>query len=211
MAIKFGKGGSGASNQERPEDGSYFARLIGMVDIDHQPAGSWAAGGKSGDIEAKNKVAFVYELTTLMDDEGAPVQQIETPNNNIHEKGTIYARMKSLDPTGTATNRFKDPSGLIGMGCMVEIGSTAGGNAKVAGVTSAPAGIPVAEATVTPYAFDFDEPDMEVYDRLPFLVKYKLHQGTNFKDSALHLAMLAGDYDDPLAPKEETNTSASPF
>jgi len=204
MAITFGTGGG--NNNERAEDGTYMSRLIGIVDLRLQPAGQYTVGGKTQEIKAGNKLALVYELTTTLDENGIPLQQFETPNNILGEKATMTKRMMSMDPSGIKTDSHRNPLGLLGTACMVGVGSTSGGNAKVASVTAAPNGIPVAAATLTPYVFDWDEPNMETYDKLPGLIKYKLHQAVEFKDSPLHLAMLLGGYEDPLN-KEEKETS----
>lgn len=196
MNLKKGGGGSG----ERPEDGSYFVRLIGVVDLDNQPDFAYGEGAAAGVIEGGFKISLSYELVSKQNSDGKNFVQFEEINAKGGERANLTKRMKALDPSGVITQNWtQNIEELVGKTAMLNIGSTASGRAKVAGLSASPADMPIAEATNDTYTFDFDEPIIEEYMKIPKFIQEKLHKAKNFPDSPLHLAMIANGLEDPLA------------
>jgi len=198
--IKLNKGGS---SSERLADGNYFGRLIGIVDLDHQPEFQYGATAEDV-IAAGYKLQFIYEIPTEFDSEGRPFQLLEEVNNKEGDKAKLTIRMKAIDPSGNITSGHKNVVGLLDAPVNLQVGSTAKGRQKVANVSSVPNGVTIEPAVSTPYVFSFDTPNMEAYDIMPKFLQEKLHKSTNFKDSPLHLELLKVGID-PLNQDASTN------
>tara|TARA_R110000851_G_scaffold22786_3_gene67330 strand:+ start:193 stop:798 length:606 start_codon:yes stop_codon:yes gene_type:complete len=188
MAINLKKGGSGTS--ERPVDGTYLARLISIVDLDHQPAFHYGEGSTAGVIDAGYKISLTYELVSTKNSKDENFLQTEELTMSLNERANLSKRLKALDPSGIKTKNHTEIDGVMGSGCMLTVGSTGKGGAKVAGLTSPIEGLPIPNATITVGLFSFDEPDMDVYSRIPSFIQGKLHKSTNFENSPLHLELL---------------------
>ncbi len=185
MALKMQNKG-GAKSLDVPLAGGHMARLVGLVDLDHQPSFEW----QGEEIESQYKVTFTYELANSMTKDGKPHWVSEDFKVSDHERSKMYARVRALDPQGTISKHGTALTELIGTPCMVSISINAKGYPKIDGVSGAPAGIPVPELKNDPIIFDFDEPDMEVFTRLPEFVQNKLKTSLNFEGSALHAKLV---------------------
>lgn len=198
MAINLSKGGSAT---ERPEDGTYLARLIGIVNLDHQPEFAYGEGATAGTISAGHKVALTYELVSKQNSKGANFTQTEEVNKVLGDRANLTKRMKALDPLNKVTNSWQEIDGVLGASCMLTIGSTGKGSSKVGGVASPVEGIPIANATNDLYLFDFDNPVITEYIKIPEFIQKKLHRATDFEGSALQLAMIEAGVDKPEESK----------
>jgi hypothetical protein len=191
MAIAM-KNKSGAGPKDVPEAGTHLARLVGIVDLDHQPGFEW----QGEQIESQYKVTFTYELCNSMTKDGKPHWVSEDFKVSDHERSNMFARVGAMDPNGSLTHSGQDLSGLIGAPCMVEVKLNPKGYSKVHNVSGAPAGFPVPELVNPSFVFDFESPDMGVYTKLPEFVQDKLKSSLNYEGSALHTAIVAeGDTD----------------
>ena len=198
MGINLKKGGSGSF--ERPEDGAYFVRLIGIADLGMQPDFAYGEGATAGVIDGGYKISLSYELVTKQNSEGKNFVQTEELNVKLGDRANLSKRLKAFDPTGALTNNWTGGiENLIGLAGYMTIGSTASGRSKVAGMTSAPEGIPISEATIDTYVLDFDAPIMDEYLKIPKFIQEKLHKAEGFPDSPLHLGMLKMGIEDPIA------------
>ena len=188
MALKMRGTGSGAV--ECPDQGTYIARVVSILDLDLQPGYEY----QGEEIEAQYKVSITYELPSSRTKDDKPHWVSEEFKVSNHERSNMYKRVNAIDPTGAITNKGENLANLINAVCMVSVEPNKNGYAKITAVTSAPNGMPVAELENTPQVFDWDAPDMEVYNRLPEFMQNKLKGGLNFEGSALHreLAMSGG-------------------
>jgi len=175
-----------------PAEGTMMARLVGIVDIGHQPG--YVHNGEP--VKSNFKVTFTYELPGSLTEDNRPHWVSEDLNYSDHEKSTMYKRVKAMDPTGELT--ASDSAGyalqkLINQPCMINLQHNDKGWPKIKDVVSAPSGIPVPELANTPILFNMDEPDMDVYNRLSDFVKEKMNGALDFKDTALYKELLVSD------------------
>lgn len=200
---------STAGSVEAPEKGSHLGRVIGLVNLDHQPGFSWSKGGRSGTVEAQYKMSFVYELPTSLNKDGKPFIVDEDFKISGHEKSTMYKRVTTLDPAGTITNKGDDLTQLINIPCMIEIDINDGGYPKIKNVSGIPSSMAVQEASSTPFLFDFDEPDYDIYCGLRKLTRSKLKASLNFEGSPLHSMLTTKG--DPDAEDDAAQSTAGGY
>ena len=181
MALKM-RNMSGGAALDVPLAGSHMARLVGITDLDHQPGFTW----QDEEIESQYKVTFTYELCNSLTKDGRPHWVSEDFKVSDHERSKMFARVNALDPTGSLSDKGNNLAGLINAPCMVTVSHNAKGYAKIPGVAGALAGYPVPELANEPYVFDFEDPAMEVFKRLPEFVQGKLKSSLNFEGSVLH-------------------------
>lgn len=187
---------------DAPKPGTYLARLVGIVDLGHQPAFAYDGGV----ADAAFKLTFTYELPNSKTEEGRPHWVSEDMKNSDYydaKKGissTLMKRVYAMDPSGQMTRDGKDLLPLIGKPCMVEVGLNKNGYVKIKNVTGAPDGIPVPELANDPVIFDFDEPDTEAFRRFPEFVQNKIRAALNLPGTPLEAALMA---DDLLGDTEE--------
>lgn len=173
--------------REVPEAKTYFARLVGLTDLGHQPGFEYQ--GK--DIPSEYKVEFTYELVTTSMEDGRPFHvSEEVASNDFEGKGIIskmMARVRSIDQDND-TNNGKDLEKMLGKPCMVTIKHNDRGYPVIRGssaVSSAPDGIEVAELRNPTYAFNMDDPDMDLWARFPEFKQNKIKEALNFDDTEL--------------------------
>ena len=172
-----------------PSEGTMMARLVQLIDLGHQPG--YEYGGET--VKSNYKITFTYELPGSLMEDGRPHFVSEDLNYSDHEKSTMFARVKALDPTGELSRSGKSGyalHNLIGVPCMVAVKHNDKGYAKVGGVVSAPIGIPVPELFNTPIIFNMDEPDMDVYNKFSDFVKEKMKSALDLQDTQLGKALL---------------------
>ncbi len=171
---------------DSPDDGTHIGRLVGITDLDHQPGFMW----QGEQIESMYKVTFTYELPNSLTKDGKPHWVSEDFKVSDHERSKMFARVKAMDPNGTISDNGDNLFALIGTPCMVEVSHNDKGYAKVGTVSGAPAGFPIPELANEPLIFSFEEPDVEVFKRLPEFVQKKLKSGINYEGSALHKVVI---------------------
>lgn len=171
---------------DAPAQGSHMGRIVGIVDLDHQPGYTW----DGGEVEAQYKVQVTYELPGSLTKEGKPHWIHEEFKISGHERSTMYKRVTTIDPTGELTSKGQNLAGLLNAPCMVDVGVNKKGYPKINNVTGVPVGIPVGELVNSPFAFDFETPDLEVYRRLPEFIQNKLKASIDFDKSKLKLMLL---------------------
>ena len=188
-------GGSGA--KDVPEKGNHFARLVGITDLGHQPGFEY----RGKDVESQYKVTFTYELVNSLMEDGRPhwVSEDFKVSNWIGKNGgfdsTMMSRVKSID-VADDSNLGEDLRELLGKPCMVTVSLTEAGWPKVAGqaaVSMIPAGMTVPDLVNEPFAFDMDNPDMDVWMRLTEFTKEKIKKALNFHESKLFENLAAAD------------------
>lgn len=173
-----------------PAEGTMMARLVGLIDLGHQPG--YEFGNET--VKSNYKVTFTYELPGSLTEDDRPHWVSEDLNYSDHEKSTMFARVAALDPTGELSQSKGGGyalQNLISQPCMINIKHNAKGYAKIKDVVSAPAGIPVPELANTPVLFNTDEPDMDVYNKFSDFVKGKLTSALDHEESALYAALQA--------------------
>ena len=190
--MKFKMRNTSSGDIDSPDDGTHIGRLVGIYDLDHQPGFMW----QGEQIESMYKVTFTYELPNSLTKDGRPHWVSEDFKVSDHERSKMFSRVKAMDPNGTISDNGDNLFALIGTPCMVEVSHNDKGYAKVGNVSGAPAGFPIPELANDPLIFSFEEPDVEVFKRLPEFVQGKLKSGLNYEGSKLHKVVIdMGDTD----------------
>lgn len=176
---KLSKPTSSFPKADRIPEGTYPARLVQLISLGVQE-GEW-----QGQVKQSPKVTLTFELPTetiTINGEEQPRWIGKEFNLSLHEKSGLTPVVKALDPKGEC----KDLTELLGKPCMVQVGSTATGNAKVVSVVAPMRGMPVAEIynEAKMIAFDFDAPDLEVFATFPAFMQEKIKSAINYNGFA---------------------------
>ena len=183
--------------KEQPQSGTHAARLLGIVDLGHQPGFVW--DGKP--VPSEYKLEFTYELVNHLMEDGRPFVVSEQLTNKNWEDAktgrasTLTSRAKSLCPD-TYKEAVTAIETMLGKACMVSVKLNDKGYAKVSGqaaVGSVPFGMEVPELTNKPYIFDMNDPDMELYESFPDFKKERITSALNFDESELAKRLAEGD------------------
>ena len=190
--------------REQPEENTYSARLLGIVDMGHQPGFS----DGSNSYDSKWKYEFTYELVTTQMEDGRPFVISETMNNNNWEDAktgrttTLVSRAKSLIGKDYHRALEEDITSLLGKPCMVTVTYNKSGYASIKGASaegSVPVGFTVPELQNKTYFFDMcdlddtEEPDMALYETMPDFKKERLQEALNFNETKLARILAEGD------------------
>ncbi len=182
--------GLAARNTGKPKDvpaeGSMLARLVGLIDLGHQPGYIW----KGEAMDSKYKVVFTYELVGSFMEDGRPHWVSEDVNvSDFVGDGLTSKMMKrvmALDPSGVLSDNGKNLKELIGLPCMVTITYNDKGYPKIDAVVSAPVGFPVAELVNDTIIFNMDNPNMDIYNKLPEFTQKKIKSALDLEDTPLY-------------------------
>lgn len=201
--------GSG-TKQDVVEVGTYPARLVRVIDLGVQAQNPY----KGQDKPPAHMVDFTYELLDVFmidkdgnEDEDKPrwISESFPLNNPSADLAKSTKRAKALDPND---DLGFDLTKMVGAPCMVTIvhkeskGKT---YANVGNVTVMRA----KEAQKAPglkneaLVFALDNPDMEVFHKLPDWIKDKITSNLEYKHSKLENLLNGGSASDDL-DKEET-------
>lgn len=171
----FSKGFSGSNKKAkatgRIEDGTYPARIVQIIDLGLQE-NEW-----QGETKQQPKVFINFEFPTeriTVDGEDRPRWLGKEYTMSSHEKSQLYQVLMAADPGGKLTANGKKIKPLLGQPLMVTVGSTASGNAKIVSVARLMKGLTVGELENPAILFDLDNPDEEVYNKLPKWVQEKI-------------------------------------
>jgi len=185
--------GGGGSTIPAMDPGTYPARLVVVAGLGLQKQRPYKGEPK----DPKEELLTVYEFLDefLVDEDGNEVKDKPRwltdrfPFFNLNsEKAKSTKRYVALDPNLTYDG---DWSGLIGTPCMVTISKDEGSNGKTYNnITNVSAMRPkeadkAADLVNEPLVFDPDEPDMEVFKKLPEWVQKIIQEGLEFKGSKL--------------------------
>jgi hypothetical protein len=165
--------------RSRVAEGTYPARLVQIVSLGVQE-GEW-----KGERKVTPKVTLTFELPTetiTINGEEQPRWISKEFNLSLHEKSSLTPIVKALDPA----RQCKDLSELLGKPCMVQVGSTETGNAKITSIVAPMKGMPVAEIynQAKMLAFDFDAPDLEMFATFPQFMQEKIKSAINYNGFA---------------------------
>jgi hypothetical protein len=191
------------------EPGSYPARLVQVVDLGMQPQQF-----KGEQKKPLREIYLTYELSDefMSDEDGQPIKEKPRwlsenfPLYNIKsEKAKSTERYKSLDPSGSADGDFTQ---LLGNALMVTVINNINNTTKrvydnVAGTQAMRTkDIEKLPPLVNkPSLFLLDEPDMEVYVKLPEFIKKKIMTNLEFAGSVLEAKLK--ETSDHTPPKQE--------
>jgi len=206
---------SGGKSKFKPQApvavGTYPARLVSIIDLGVQARRPWKG-------EAKDPIAMIrctYELTTeFMKDEAG--KDDETKPRWISEDFPFYGlsadrakstqRYLALDPQQAAGGDWAE---LLGAPVALTVVHNPKKDdstivyANIGATSPIMKGMDVAELVNDPQLFDFDEPDMDVFNGLPDFLKDKIKGATNFQGSALGALLGGGVVHEPTVNTDE--------
>lgn len=206
---------SGGKSKFKPQApvavGTYPARLVSIIDLGVQARRPWKG-------EAKDPIAMIrctYELTTeFMKDEAG--KDDETKPRWISEDFPFYGlsadrakstqRYLALDPQQAAGGDWAE---LLGAPVALTVVHNPKKDdstvvyANIGATSPIMKGMDVAELVNDPQLFDFDEPDMDVFNGLPDFLKDKIKGATNFQGSALGALLGGGVVHEPAVNTDE--------
>lgn len=170
----------------RIEDGTYPARVVQIIDLGMQVQTDWQSGEPKtyddGNTVIKPEAYVNFEFPTErieVNGEDKPRWAGKQYVISSHEKAALMGLMAATAP---GSNNVAD---ALTKPCTVTIGSTSGGNAKIINVAPLMKGFYVPELENPAVVFDFDDPDMSVWDKIPNWIKEKIKSATNYEGSKL--------------------------
>lgn len=149
----------------RLEDGNHLARIVSVIDCGLQPQTDWQT---KEDIDPKTIVMITFETPNetieMEDKEGnktvKPRWITKEYTLSFHEMAALRKLVDALKPD------LEDLAELLNLPCMINIGSTISGNAKIVGVSKPMKGMEVPELFGDSFHFDFSHPNMELFNGL---------------------------------------------
>jgi hypothetical protein len=185
---------TGKPREQAPE-GNHTARLLGIVDLGHQPG--FIYEGKK--IDSSWKYEFTYELVNTQMEDGRPFVVSEEVRNNDWEdiktakRSTLVTRARAL-MGADYKDGMDDLSKLLEKECAVTIEHKNGyanvkGQSAVGSLNVELKNIGVKELHNDPYTFSMDEPDMDLWEKFPEFKQNKIKNALNFNETALAKAL----------------------
>lgn len=168
-----------SSKSERVEDGVYMARVVQIISLGVQK------NEYQGTVKEVEQIVFTFELPTeTMEYKGEmkPKWLSKTYTLSLLDSSALSGLLKVLDPKSECEEFVE----LIGKPCMVAVGSTATGNAKITTITAPMKGIQVPELDDLSKVifFDFDNPDIEAFSRIAPFNQQRIKEAVNYNGFA---------------------------
>lgn len=157
----------------RVADGTYPARIVEIFDIGRQK------GSYEGVDYNKATLWISFEFPTEKHDfkgEMKPLRLSGEFTKSTNEKSKLYKIIKAINPS---VESFEE---LLGGACLVEVGSTKGGNAKFMSAVGMPNGLQVEQLTVPPTFYDIAKPNVDIFNTFPDFLKEKMMNSDDWKE-----------------------------
>jgi len=166
------------NNFGRVDEGPHMARIAHVVDFGIQPQTDWKTGA---DADSKPRVMITWEFGNSRaeiekdgETKSFPRWQGKEYTASNSEMASLMKMIKSLKPDLVSLDE------LLNMACMVQIGSTSGGNAKVMSVMPAPTGVEVPELECESSMFDFENPTEDSFKSVKPWQQKKILEAENY-------------------------------
>ncbi len=169
--------------KEQPKEGTHVARVVGITDLGHQPPFEW----QGQQIDSAYKVEVTYELTNSFMEDGRPFHVSEQMTNSDNSKATLTIRAAAI---GANINQLES---FLEKPCMVTVKYNPKGYANVKGqsaVGGVPDGMPVPALQNPTYLFDIDQPNMDIWDKMPEFKQKKILAGLDLQKTELGQQLL---------------------
>lgn len=166
------------TNFGRVEEGTHMARIIQVVDFGVQPQTDWKTGEAT---KSQPKVMITWEFPTSrmeIEKDGVTTEYPRwlgkeyTASNS--EMASLMKLIKAIKPDLVSLDE------LLNMPCMVQVGTTSGGNAKVSGVMPAPGGVEVPALEAESSMFDFGDPTEDAFKSIKPWQQKKIIEAENY-------------------------------
>jgi len=183
LVLKNVKTGGAKKDLGRIPDGTYPARIAQVVDFGIQPQTDYQTGAPT---ESKPRLMITFEVPSerikFEDKEGNEVDRPRWIGKeytiSTFEKSNLMKLVQTLKPDAASFDQ------LLDLPCLLSVGSTKTGNAKVTNVMQVMAGVEVPELENPATYFDFDVPDQELYMSLPRWQREKIKEAENYSGFA---------------------------
>lgn len=184
-----------------PED-VYGMRLARIIEL----------GQQEDKYGVKEKVVFSFTVPDVtIDINGEPKQRMITTfpmTLTANEDSTLMKYMKALNPEPKGwADVFLKP-------CMGQVDHTTKGDkvyAQIKNVTKLMKGLVVAMPDCECYIFDFQNPDKDVWDKLPKYYQDMILSAKNFKGSAVERMIKGVETSNEVEQDEEAPVEDAPF
>jgi hypothetical protein len=179
MALNLEKMHSARAKEERIPEGTYMSRISAIIDLGIQPQTDWQTGEPT---DSKPRALLTWTLPTEVIEREHDDGRVEVLPRLISKEYTLsnYDQSNLMKLVKTMKPGLSSLTELLSEPCMVSIGSTVNGNAKVTSCVKAPAGMPIDELETDPVYFDFDNPDEAMFLSLPQWVRTKITEAENY-------------------------------
>lgn len=192
----------------RVQNGNHPARIAWVIDLGEQHVTNWFPKAKAslpmyyvldengktvkGDDGFAKKTTEKTDMPVYMpqvfiqfefptqriDIGGGSRPRWQSKEYNVTGSGALAKLVESLVP---GSDSIRD---ILGEACFVQVGSTSGGNAKIASVTPPVQGIEIAQLENPMKLFDMDAPDIEVFNSLPNFLQERIKSAKNYSGFA---------------------------
>ena len=167
----------------RLEDGNHLARIVSVIDFGLQPQTDWQTKEPK---EPKEVVMITYETPNetieIEDKEGNKTEKPRWISKeytlSFHEMAALRKLVNALNPNLESLDE------LLNVPCMITVGSTSTGNAKITAVSKPMKGMEVPELAGDSFYFDFSEPNMELFNGLYEWQQNKIKEALNYNGFA---------------------------
>jgi hypothetical protein len=163
----------------RVDDGTYLGRIVSVVDLGLQPQTDWQTHEPT---DPKERVMITLELPTerieMPQEDGTTVSRPRWIGReytiSTYDQSNLMKLISAIAPNATSLAE------LLNIPCMVQVGSTKNGNAKITGVMPCPKGMDVPPLENDSLNFDFSHPDLEEFKKLPAWMQTKIKEALNY-------------------------------
>lgn len=163
----------------RLEDGPHMARIVSVIDFGNQDQEDYNTKEATA---PKDKILITFETPneciTYDDKEGNTVTKPRWIGKeytlSTHKMAALTKVISALAPD------ISELSELLNVPCMITVGTTDGGKAKIIGVAAPMKGFDVPELQNDTFHFDMSEPDMDRFAKLPDWVRERIKGANNY-------------------------------
>ena len=183
-----------ANNIPPLDGGTYMSVCVGVIDLGEQ----YRQFDKQKQGKYAEECMFIFEIPServQVDGEDKPRWlSSKRYTVSLHERSALYQMLTSwrgkalsdaeLDPAGDGFDLMQ----MAGQGAMLSVSvaekDDGSRHNKIEAVTGFPKGIPVPKPESEILVFDADDPDMEVFGKLPEWIQDVIRKSTQFADNA---------------------------
>jgi hypothetical protein len=179
MTLQLDKMSAPKNKFPRLPEGTYVGRIAGLIDLGIQPQTDWKSGEPT---DSKPRVLLTCELPTELLEFKTGDDEVEMKPRWISKEFTLSSfdqsnLVKLINALAPGTKDLKE---LLNLPCMVTVGSTVNGNAKIVSLVSSPSGMPVGELANEATYFDFDDPNEDLFKSQPEWLRTKITEAENY-------------------------------
>lgn len=166
---------------EYPEVGTYSGAVVGVYDLGTQPESKAGTNGQKFSKPAMPMVMVNFELVDSPQSDGSPttlVKEYPLKHSSYLQGSGLFNLHKTILGLSTADLERNDDAraldAILGKHATVTVGLTTGDKPKVENVSRVMKGAKLSKPQSELLLFDTDNPDPEVFSKLPGFVQRKI-------------------------------------